>query len=126
MVERHDILRTTFISQHIAKPVQVVFKNKKFKLNFIDLSKTDKSYSDIINEFQAKDKQKGYKLDTDSLFRISIVKLSDDKASIILSFHHIIMVGWWIGLIMTEILNLYSLIKENKNTVLQDPVKFNK
>jgi amino acid adenylation domain-containing protein len=115
LFERHDILKTAFVYKNIKRPVQVVLKERKPEFYYEDLR--EKNMQDpgaYIREFKQKDKQRSFDLTKDVLLRIAILQLNNKNYEVIWSFHHIIIDGWSIGILISEFFEIYNGLYENR------------
>ncbi|QDY15881.1 non-ribosomal peptide synthetase [Clostridium botulinum] len=116
VIERYDILRTVFVYENVDKPKQIVFKERKTKISYEDISQlSNESKESYIENFISKDKEKGFSLEKDLLIRMSILKVEKDKYEVVWSFHHILMDGWCLNIIMNDFFNIYSQLQEEKS-----------
>ena len=114
LIERYDVLRTIFIYEHQKRTRQVVLKEAKVKIcfeNISDLTSSEKTV--FINGFKEKDKNKGFNLSKEISIRASIIKIDEENYIFILSFHHIILDGWSIPIILNELMYIYNALKKN-------------
>ena len=113
LIEKHEIFRTAFIYNKLEEPKQVVLSERKVDLEVFELKTFTKEQSERkFQEILHKDKVKGFDIEKDTLLRLKIFVLSEDRYKVIWSFHHMIMDGWCIGLLLKDITNIYgSLIK---------------
>ncbi|NFA07396.1 amino acid adenylation domain-containing protein [Clostridium botulinum] len=119
VIERYDILRTVFVYENVDKPKQIVFKERKARIGYEDISKlSNESKENYIENFISKDKEKGFNLGKDLLIKISILKVEKDKYEVVWSFHHILMDGWCLNIIMNDFFNIYSQLQEEKSIEL--------
>ncbi|MDF2802807.1 MAG: amino acid adenylation domain protein [Anaerocolumna sp.] len=115
LVFRHDILRTTFIYKNSKRPVQVVLKERKIKLNYENIYHLEqKEKSEYIEMFKVKDINNEFNLLKDSLLRVNILDCGAGNLEIIISFHHIILDGWSLGNILSEFKEIYEHILNDK------------
>ena len=108
IVRRHESLRTLFTNEK-GKPKQIILPELKIKLKITDLSKLkptqrEKETMRLVSE----DAQQPFKLDTGPLFRVSLIKQSDEEYVILFNMHHIISDGWSTNVLMREVAVLYS------------------
>jgi amino acid adenylation domain-containing protein/non-ribosomal peptide synthase protein (TIGR01720 family) len=99
IVERHDILRTSFYLNNGA----VNLKRSTISDMSIALSTID---SGNINE-ELKNRVQSFDLINGPLFRIEILKISETKSILFIDFHHIIADGVSIGLFIDELMQFY-------------------
>ncbi|MEX5836676.1 non-ribosomal peptide synthetase [Bacillus velezensis] len=113
--ERYDIFRTTFIHKNVAKPRQVVLKNRPSRVQFHDISHLDEKAQDkYADRFRKEDKDKGFDLQSDPLMRVSILKKASERYVCIWSHHHIVMDGWCFGIVMKEFLMIYQSLGDGR------------
>ncbi|HEX3045917.1 MAG TPA: amino acid adenylation domain-containing protein, partial [Bacillota bacterium] len=112
---RYDVLRTNFVYEKIQKPKQVVFKEKKPEIYYEDISgPKGADPSALIADFLRKDRERGFDLVKDPLIRVSVLKTAPEKYRLVWSFHHIIMDGWCLGIIIKDFLLIYQALKMNQ------------
>lgn len=121
VINKYEALRTNYIYKDVKKPLQVVLKKRTLKTVYKDISGLDKDEQlSVINEFINKDRVKGFDLAKEILIRVKIFKVEEAKYQMIWSFHHIIMDGWCMGIIMQDILVYYDKLKHNKPIVKEN------
>ena len=120
LVERHEILRTTY---HVVvdQPVQVVAPRLVVELPAIDLSGRDGAHREeearrIVQEECAK----GFNLASDPILRGKLLKLDDDEHVLFLNTHHIASDGWSSGVMVNDLCALYEAALENKQASLPE------
>ncbi len=115
LIEKYDILRTVFTYKQVERPQQVVLKKREAQINFKDISHwPEQEKVTFIKNFEEKDKQRSFNLSKDIPMRISAVKLAANDYYIIWSFHHIIMDGWCLGIIMKDFFSFYQQLEKRK------------
>ncbi len=125
LIQRHDALRTIFVYEKMKVPQQIVLWERKATIQYEDVSGLSKEQCEqYIEEFKKKDKQRGFILSKDMLVRMAIIKTDVDTYQVIWSFHHIIMDGWCIGIIMKEQLAIYQSLVAGKSVQLPEPQQF--
>jgi len=110
-----DVLRTIIIYKGVSKPIQCVFQEADVHLPYIDLSDQgieEKGYAfeQIVNTAKNKD----FVLDSEPLIAAAIVRLGKDQHKIFIDFHHIIMDGWSISLLLDSLFQRYQLLSQQK------------
>jgi amino acid adenylation domain-containing protein/non-ribosomal peptide synthase protein (TIGR01720 family) len=110
---QHDALRTALVYKDTKQPRQVVLDQRETVFNYHDITNTadiNKSLEDI----KSKDRQKGFHLTQDPLIRFNLIKTHQDKYTLIITFHHIIMDGWSTNLLMKDFVTIYQRLKNNQ------------
>ncbi len=111
IVERHDVLRTAFVHEGIREPMQVVLKEREAEFSYEDLAGVG-SADKKIEEYIEADRVRGFDLTKEILMRVCLFRTSVKNYKMIWSFHHIIMDGWCLGIIIKETIETYySLVK---------------
>ncbi len=109
LVQRHGVLRTNFYSGWQDEPLQIVFRNKSIDFHYEDLTTMEcDEQGEFIESALNKDKMKGFDLERDSLIRLTIFKREEESYLFLLSAHHILMDGWCLSILMTELFELYQ------------------
>ncbi|MEL7146459.1 MAG: condensation domain-containing protein, partial [Bacteroidota bacterium] len=124
LINRYDILRTIYLSDEVERPIQVVLKNKQVDFEYIDVREKlqNDALSEVVSDYQRADKQKKFDLSRDTLLRVTILQTAEDQYRVIWSYHHILMDGWCIGIILQEFKEFYSH-KISKKALSLDPIK---
>ncbi|MGA9773579.1 MAG: amino acid adenylation domain-containing protein [Blastocatellia bacterium] len=109
VVDRHSILRTAFVWDRVAEPLQVVGRRVKVSVEQHDWRATPVSEQHIqFDAFLREDKRRGFKLSKAPLMRLVLIRLSDDKFKFIWSHHHLLLDGWSMSLVLRETFDFYE------------------
>ncbi|WGF87876.1 amino acid adenylation domain-containing protein [Marinivivus vitaminiproducens] len=108
LVQRHDVLRTAFAWENQRAPLQVVGTSAAPRLGRIDLAGLREAEQDsAIDSFLAEDRAAGFDLRRAPLFRATRFILSPFRRRVVLTFHHIILDGWSVGLLLRDWMALH-------------------
>lgn len=125
VIKRHDALRTIFVYEKLKQPQQIVLDERIAIVKFIDVSHLPFDEAmEYAEEYKVKEKRKGFVLSKDLLVRLTAIKIADDTYKIIWSFHHIIMDGWCIGIIIREQMEIYKALLGGVKYMLSEPVPY--
>ena len=116
LINRHAVLRTSFTQELDDTLLQIVYKQSNPNFTYINVS-TEKDFS--IETYKQQDKTKGFDLHKGSQMRLSVIDFGDDIYEFIWSFHHILMDGWCVGILIKEFFEIYN--NEEQNTIPQLP-----
>lgn len=120
---RHDVLRTVFNHRKVSKPLQVVLKTVPAPLYFHDIQGLTAEEQDAhIHAFKITDKQTKFDLSRDVLMRVNVLQTGGDRFLIIWSYHHILMDGWCVSLLIDEFYKIYHSILSSQPLRLE-PVR---
>ena len=115
---RHEALRTRFIDQQ-GTAYQVIEAEPGFQLTQHDLSdlSTDQAYQQA-KEMATEEAALAFDLQTDLPFRAQLIKLADDQHALLLTLHHIASDGWSMGILMRELVALYTAFSQGQTSSL--------
>src|ERR1035438_6498924 len=102
-VDRQPVLRTSFLWEGLKQPVQMVHRNAV--LEWTDLDWTSTGAADLeqrLDAFLAEDRPRGIDLNRAPLMRCTVVRIRPDLALFVLTFHHIILDGWSVPILLQE------------------------
>lgn len=109
----YEALRTNYIYKGLAKPRQVILRNRELSYEVIDLSEfTSEEKKRKFKTLLKKDVEKGFNLERDELFRVKYVHFGNGKAKMILCFHHIIMDGWSQSILFNGFVEYYNKLAD--------------
>lgn len=115
LMQRNSILRTNFHSKWKNEPLQVVYRHKRNGLIYEDLREmNEKDREAYVAEYTRVDKVKGFDLSQDVLMRISILQTDNQTYRFIWNYHHILMDGWCLSLVIQELFDGYFAIQEQR------------
>ncbi|GLC32290.1 hypothetical protein bsdE14_37000 [Clostridium omnivorum] len=123
VIENNEMLRTVFRWKEISKPVQIVLKKHEVPVLYMDFSEEEDKMNAIENiKFQ--DITNRIDITRETL-RIYLCKMDDFTHEMIISNHHILFDGWSNGIILKELMEVYSSLYEGKVHKRLYKTKFN-
>ncbi|WP_018888333.1 non-ribosomal peptide synthetase, partial [Paenibacillus massiliensis] len=127
LIERHEALRTNFISLWKDEPVQAVFRSRSGQLYYEDLRELSVADREArVEAYTGEDKAKGFRLDADALIRVSILQTGDEAYHFIWSFHHILMDGWCLSFMTQEVFGTYLALRAGQEPMLSPVTPFSR
>jgi amino acid adenylation domain-containing protein len=103
IVDRNEVLRTSFHWEGLEKPVQVVRKSVKLPIYFQDLKyQLPAQQAEQITSYFRVDRQRSFDLSEPPLLRLAVFRLNDVSYQVVLTFHHVIIDGWSLSLVFNE------------------------
>ncbi|MDX1699853.1 MAG: condensation domain-containing protein, partial [Melioribacteraceae bacterium] len=125
VVRNHQILRSSFIYENIKEPIQVVHRKVEICFNEINLEDIDEKAKKLqVKKILNNEITEGFDFSKPPLMKFVIIKLSEDKIQFAWTYHHILLDGWSIPLIINEIFVNYNKLTSNKNIVLEKTKQF--
>ena len=107
LIERHEILRTTFTLNE-GRPAQVVQAAEPVPLPVIDLQEYASTEREAhLDQLVKREVQRTFKLDEAPLLRSVLFRLSEREHLFLTVTHHIISDGWSLGVFFKELEHLY-------------------
>ncbi len=108
MVERHEMLRTTFALRPDG-PVQVVALPAGWRLPVVDLSRLGEGEREAeMHRLAQAEANRPFDLARGPLLRTLLVRLGEQEHAFSLVLHHIVSDGWSMGILWQETMALYS------------------
>ena len=117
LVQQYDVLRTAFAWKNVETPLQVVGTDSEVPIQWIDnmaqvsLSRTQ--------SFAEEDRQRGFDLSAAPLTRIAVIREGEHQHRVIWTYHHLILDGWSLPILMRE----WILAYKNSKAQIYPPVK---
>ncbi|UCH93412.1 MAG: amino acid adenylation domain-containing protein, partial [Candidatus Aminicenantes bacterium] len=107
LIERHESLRTTFISLE-GSPRQIIHQSIKVTIDETDLTKAvDKD--ELAREYAEQHAATEFDLTTGPLLNVRLLKLDKKKHICLLNIHHIVCDGWSVNnVLVKELFLLYN------------------
>ncbi len=115
MVEKHDILRTSFNMSDFDKPLQMVHKTIVPDIIHADISHLDRQAREKhIKKLMLQDRGRPFQVKTGSLlWRIRTFVLDEENLCLLWVAHHAIIDGWSSASLMTELNNTYYQLAQD-------------
>jgi amino acid adenylation domain-containing protein len=116
VVERHQILRTSFEMERFEEPLQVVYRWGQVELGIEDLRGLEKKEQQhLVQAWLEEEKKRGFEWSRAPLLRMYVHRLDEESFQWSLSFHHAILDGWSEASLMTELLQRYEAARAGKS-----------
>ena len=121
IIKSHTILRSAFYYDKFNVPVQCVFKEIKLPVEVLDYSSmSSEEQQSAIKLFEQSDKEKGFDFKSAPLMRLALIRLDDNRYHMHWLYHHIIMDGWSMPILIEEFLNVYEQLSNGGKIELKD------
>ncbi|MEH1820700.1 MAG: amino acid adenylation domain-containing protein [Nostoc sp.] len=118
IVQRHEILRTTFMLFD-GEPIQVINPTLSLKLSVVDLQEypIKKQEAEVLR-LAVQESQLLFNLAQGPLLRTTLLQLSKQQHVLLFTMHHIVSDGWSMGLLVKEVTALYEAFCQEKPSPL--------
>ncbi len=125
LLARHAVLRTSFHWQEVAHPVQVVARKVVLPWEEKDwrcLSSEERQRS--MTELLRADLARGFDLAQPPLVRLTLVRTGESSWELVWTFHHLILDGWSLLLLLRELFSVYAELCRGGRPVTAKVVPF--
>jgi len=112
VIRRHEVLRTTFIVEN-DEPLQHIQPECKIRINFAELHPA--TAESRLQSLAAEEALKPFDLSCLPLIRVSLFRLGEAEHVLIINFHHIVVDGISIGLILDEVDIFYRALTSGQD-----------
>src|SRR5260370_23981828 len=120
IVERHDVMRTSFHWQNCEEPYQSVQKEVELPFDVHDMRGLSAAQQQNALEVWLRgDRESGFELDRVPLLRLNLFRLTDDEFTLVWTFHHAILDGRSFPIVLTEVFRTYDAIRGGENLELE-------
>jgi amino acid adenylation domain-containing protein/thioester reductase-like protein/non-ribosomal peptide synthase protein (TIGR01720 family) len=124
VIARHSVLRTTFVEQ-LDYPLQVVYRQVDVKLQVYDWSSLSaQAVQQELESLLQSQIQKCFNLSVARLMNFTLIKLSADRYQFVWNFHHVLLDGWSVQLIIQDLLSFYEAILNGENRILPPALSY--
>jgi amino acid adenylation domain-containing protein len=111
VVDRHSILRTAFVWDEVEDPMQVVCRR-------VRLPREERDWRGLaaeeqerrLAEYLRQDRERGFDLAQSPLMRLALFQVDDAAYQMVWSFHHLLLDGWSVALVMRRLMSYYRAI----------------
>ena len=123
--KHHSVLRTLFTWERREKPLQIVRKQVDVPWSFIDLQDfSPVEQTQKFQDFLKSDRDAGFDLAKAPLVRFSLFQLTRSTFQFVWSYHHIILDGWSLRLLLREAFSNYFSLGEGVEVPIKSSSSF--
>jgi amino acid adenylation domain-containing protein/non-ribosomal peptide synthase protein (TIGR01720 family) len=106
VVERHAVLRSALVWEGVPEPLQVVRRRPPFEVSWLDWRGLDEPERRLDQHLE-EDRRRGFDLGRAPLLRVAVIRLGDRRHRIVWSFHHVLLDGWSVAIVLQELFAAY-------------------
>jgi amino acid adenylation domain-containing protein/non-ribosomal peptide synthase protein (TIGR01720 family) len=111
VLERHSVLRTAFVWEGLERPLQVVHQRLRLPIERHDWrGLTEAEQEAKFSAFLSEDRERGFALGQAPLVRLTLVRLTDQSYRFVCAYHHLLLDGWSVPLVLEELLGSYAAL----------------
>ncbi|UKD58028.1 amino acid adenylation domain-containing protein [Amycolatopsis sp. FU40] len=113
---RHEVLRTTFEADG-GEPVQRIRPDARIAVKTVD---TAGWAAADVDAFAARHASEPFDLARDTLVRACLLRSAETEHLLVLTIHHIVVDGWSMGVIVSELAELYASRRDGRSPALPE------
>ena len=122
VIDRHPILRTSFVWEDLAEPVQIVHRQLDWTLEQQDWREHSAvEQPERLESFLRADRDRGFDLSEAPLMRLYLIRTTEDAYEYVWSRHHILLDAWSGVLLQTEFATFYEAFSKGHDVDLERP-----
>jgi len=111
--KKHEVLRAKIYFGNGKRPKLLILKDRPVEWKQADVSEKTQQ-AQLLEEIIAQDLQRGFQLDKDVLMRATCVKMGEKEYRLIVSFHHVIMDGWCLSIVLGDLIQYYNRLQRGE------------
>nr|WP_027392684.1 non-ribosomal peptide synthetase [Aquimarina latercula] len=121
LIEKHEILRTVFIDVD-GEPYQKILSPYIFSIPVVNYKTTgQKKKEEIILDSLERIESTSFEIEKGPLFRVELVRFSEEESVLIFCEHHLILDGWTQGILFRDFVDIYNELKKNPDFDIKQP-----
>jgi len=126
IVERHEVLRTTYVMEESSDPIQRIGRPQVVEVSTVDLSDYPQSELDgRVQRMVSKLKERPFDLSRDLMLRARLLRLALDRHVLVVVIHHIASDGWSSAVLWRELAAYYTAFSQGKSVSLPElPIQY--
>ncbi|MCM3338073.1 amino acid adenylation domain-containing protein [Paenibacillus sp. MER TA 81-3] len=118
---RHPVLRTSLVWEDVEEPYQVVQSNVEVPIIEHDwsqasLEEQEERFASLLTE----DREATFDLKVAPLMRVTLVRLQNDAHRVLWTFHHLLLDGWSIPVVIQDLFSFYNAIDQGTYSQLPE------
>jgi amino acid adenylation domain-containing protein/non-ribosomal peptide synthase protein (TIGR01720 family) len=111
VVDAIPALRTSVVWHGIPEPLQIVHRRAVLPVSYHDVRHLDAAArADELARLEQAEFAAGVDLTVAPLMRVAIARLDDDRIALLWTSHHIILDGWSLAQVLTEVCQRYTAL----------------
>jgi amino acid adenylation domain-containing protein len=120
--ERHAILRSSFRWEGLRRPLQVVHEQCGLRWHEEDWRGHSREEQEKrLRDYARAERESGFDMSEGPLHRYQVLRLADQEWQLVWSFHHILLDGWCLSLVLEEVYAIYDSLLRGEESALERP-----
>lgn len=127
LIQRHSILRTAFVLCETNGLLQVVNSSAEVPYTYVDCrSLNQRAWERKIASYVEQDATISFDFENAPLFRYTLLQRDEHSFYVLLSVHHIILDGWSMPVLFSELSAIYRMLSNNEPVKLPQAPDYGK
>jgi amino acid adenylation domain-containing protein len=120
VMRRHEGLRTTFVAEN-GQPLQLIGPPSPFVLQTVDLGGLHQgAIAEVTERLSSEEAQRSFDLARGPLLRTTLIRSGRVEHALLLTVHHIVSDGWSMGLLVSELGEVYRAYSSGEPSTLAE------
>ncbi|MBB3815692.1 hypothetical protein FHY13_004099, partial [Xanthomonas arboricola] len=108
LVAAHPVLRTRFRLKNASRPLQIVMSGGRMAITHRDLTRFSEAAQEAYREeWLTTEKRHAFDLESATPIRVHTHVLGEERWELVFSFHHALLDGWSLGLLLSAFIDAY-------------------
>ena len=109
LLQRHELLRASVAWRGLDEPLWCVWRAVELPWRELDWSGTPAGEEEArLERFLGEERARGFDLGRAPLLRIALVRLGPERHAVVFAYHHVVIDGWSMPILLQELLALYA------------------
>jgi amino acid adenylation domain-containing protein/non-ribosomal peptide synthase protein (TIGR01720 family) len=111
VIDRHAVLRTSFVWEGLASPLQAVWRKAELRAEQLDwrgLSEAEQK--EALGAFLRADRERGLSLSAAPLMRLTLIRTGEEAYQFVWDYHGLLLDGWGVQVILKEVFACYEAL----------------
>ena len=122
---RHANLRAVIIHEGQPRPFQVVLKERPPEISIRDLRDLGEDAQGVaVGGYAEADLERHFDIQAGPLIRVVIFRLGEFLTQVVWSYPHIILDGWSLGILHSDLLQIYRALSGSAGLALPEPAPY--
>lgn len=116
---RHEALRSSFVWESVAEPLQVVHRQTPLPLHWAEATTAT-----WLDGFLAEQRRRGIPLKRPPLFSITLGRVDEETHHLVWCYHHLLLDGWSSAIVLREVFTAYAQLAGGGEAALPAAVSY--
>jgi amino acid adenylation domain-containing protein/non-ribosomal peptide synthase protein (TIGR01720 family) len=119
VARRHGVLRAALVHEDVARPVQVILRDRAPGFAWEDLRGLAPSEQDArVGDARERDLARGFDFEREPLLRFAGFRTAADRWRVVWSYHHVLLDGWSLGIALRDFGRAYAALRAGRPPAL--------